>query len=417
MPPLPFHEGRIDYNDLSPIREGLRKVFLDAVTAWRRQNASQNRFEMPEVWDSNRASLPLVFRHAYDMAQPVRSQVSSAMCNAVDEVIADLQRNGLLRARNHSTGLIDYYMTDAGLRWVEGQHEARVSDRAPRSAGPQAGGSRTAATGARYSVFISHSEADVAIAEALVTFLKESTSLRTKTDISCTSVPGHTLNPGDDINQAVRHRIRSSQLVVGLLTGTSLQSQWVLFELGAGWILEGSGSRVVALLHPALSFGSLPDPIRGKVAIKLDDSEGIGRFLELVVRSTGAEQSANDLVMRATKRLVDFAGTLAESELAHRDPGSTAEARQAASLRSRLSEMVAQIDALLAKLQDTGYERTLSDGVDEAMRGMADYLTSKGLLELAAVLDPGLDVNRFTAPVQMARLNRARYALLDAVEA
>lgn len=106
-------------------------------------------------------------------------------------------------------------------------------------------------------IFISHSSDDRDLAKSLVDFLLRALSLK-NTDIFCTSVPGHGLFVGDNVNDRIRHAVDTADVLIGLLTPASLQSMYVTFELGARW---GVGKPMLPILAGGLRPNSIDEPL------------------------------------------------------------------------------------------------------------------------------------------------------------
>lgn len=115
-------------------------------------------------------------------------------------------------------------------------------------------------------IFISHSSEDVDLAASLVKLFHSAFSLPKK-EIRCTSVPGYKFEPGIDTDEAIKKEVYESSVLIGLITPNSLKSSYVLFELGARWVLD---KYLVPTLGNGSTFDDLPTPIKGKNAIKLD---------------------------------------------------------------------------------------------------------------------------------------------------
>jgi hypothetical protein len=158
-------------------------------------------------------------------------------------------------------------------------------------------------------VFISHAKADEAIAGALIEFLESSLEMP-EGSIRCTSVPGHKLATGTLTSEALRSELRSVPFVVGLVTPTSAESQWVLFELGARW---GLGLRCAPLLHPSFDFNMLPAALNGAHAAKLDDEHGVVQLIDEIERDTGCRKRGTPKILAAARKLGAFATALAPS--------------------------------------------------------------------------------------------------------
>jgi hypothetical protein len=129
-------------------------------------------------------------------------------------------------------------------------------------------------------LFISHSQKDAALATLLVHCL-EACLLAEDGTIRCTSVPGYELEPGVNANETIRQNIKQCSVMIGLLTEDSLQSGYVIMELGAAWGLEKLTCPVLA---PTVAFNRIPGPLATTHAIKLDDPTRLVGLIEVISR-------------------------------------------------------------------------------------------------------------------------------------
>src|SRR5690242_5692592 len=107
-------------------------------------------------------------------------------------------------------------------------------------------------------VFLSHSSRDSELANALVDLLRSAFNLPASR-IRCTSVSGYKLEVGADTNEQLRRETVESLVLVGLITEVSIDSAYVLFELGARW-----GAR--KFLAPLLGAGRGPEILAGPLS-------------------------------------------------------------------------------------------------------------------------------------------------------
>lgn len=129
-------------------------------------------------------------------------------------------------------------------------------------------------------IFVSHKESDNALAKALCEFLRASLDL-SSVEIRCSSVPGFQLPFGKTISGQLKDDIGASNAVFVLITRASLQSQWVLFELGAAWAL---GKVIVPVLGPGLSQSDLPGPLAEYPVVSSDDTNAAARLRDAVAQ-------------------------------------------------------------------------------------------------------------------------------------
>lgn len=124
-------------------------------------------------------------------------------------------------------------------------------------------------------IFISHSARDKAVAEALINLLKASLNIPADR-IRCTSVDGYRLPIGATTDEQLRQEIYEAKFFLGLITPTSLQSTYVLFELGARW---GAGLHLAPLLASGATAAALRAPLSGLNSISCEEPAQIYQLL------------------------------------------------------------------------------------------------------------------------------------------
>jgi hypothetical protein len=115
-------------------------------------------------------------------------------------------------------------------------------------------------TNINIEIFISHSSIDAKIAEELINLLRSAIpDLRPET-IRCTSVPGYRLPGGAKTDEQLQQELLQAKVFIGLLSGESAQSTYVLFELGARW---GAKAHLLPLMVAGMTASKLRAPLNG----------------------------------------------------------------------------------------------------------------------------------------------------------
>lgn len=107
-------------------------------------------------------------------------------------------------------------------------------------------------------VFISHSSKDGEIATSIIALLRASLNLKSS-EIVCTSVSGYKLSIGDDIDFELKKKVLEAKTCIGIITPVSVESAYVLFELGARWGAD-------LFIAPILAAGATPSLLRGPLS-------------------------------------------------------------------------------------------------------------------------------------------------------
>ena len=132
-------------------------------------------------------------------------------------------------------------------------------------------------------VFLSHSHDDTRLAELLTDLLVFSLKLD-EDDIRCTSVEGYGLPAGLTVDQQLRLEVLDSETFIGLISHSSLESIYVLFELGARW---GTGKPFIPLLAPGVETEELKPPLSGLIGLRCDNSHDLRRLIQDLAAQLG----------------------------------------------------------------------------------------------------------------------------------
>ena len=154
-------------------------------------------------------------------------------------------------------------------------------------------------------LFISHSSQDTDLALAFIELIKNACRISPER-IRCTSVSGHKLPSGVPIDQQLQVELRKAKLFLGLITPSSIQSTYVLFELGARW-----GANLQ--LSPVLARGKQNDaemlkgPLSGLNALKADASSDMHQLVDEFKKSLGSPDVSASIYQRYIDEVVRLA--------------------------------------------------------------------------------------------------------------
>lgn len=128
-------------------------------------------------------------------------------------------------------------------------------------------------------VFISHSSQDRELVTTLGSLLTGAITGLVVSAIRCTSDERTAYDPGVTVEMALRSEAVNSPLLLAIITPQSVQSPWVLFELGARW---GANRTSFPLLARGATPQHLPGPLRSLNAVDLASTASVDRLVEKV---------------------------------------------------------------------------------------------------------------------------------------
>jgi hypothetical protein len=145
-------------------------------------------------------------------------------------------------------------------------------------------------------IFISHRHKDVKIAEALVNLLESAFHIE-KNDIRCTSVQPYTLPSGERTSDKLRAEINSAEVVIGLLTPDTRESNYVVAELGAAW---GCNIPTFPLLARGATYEHVPEPLNERHSLSLQKGSDCLQLIDDIARETSLVRR-NEVSGRVTR--------------------------------------------------------------------------------------------------------------------
>jgi len=127
-----------------------------------------------------------------------------------------------------------------------------------------------------YDIFISHSSSDKQIAKRLIQVLKEAINIESS-KILCTSVDGYKLEGGVNTDEQLRKLIEDNNVFIGIISENSIQSHYVLFELGARW---GLGLPIKPVVISSEVYSLLREPIKNYNVLNLESQQEVIQLLQ-----------------------------------------------------------------------------------------------------------------------------------------
>lgn len=110
-------------------------------------------------------------------------------------------------------------------------------------------------------IFISHSAKDKDITKLIIDLLRTALNIDSE-KLRCTSIEGYKLPGGANTEEQLRDEVFKSKVLIGIITPNSLNSAYVLFELGARW---GSKKHMIPLLANGIKPSDLKGPLNAVI--------------------------------------------------------------------------------------------------------------------------------------------------------
>jgi hypothetical protein len=155
-------------------------------------------------------------------------------------------------------------------------------------------------------LFISHRHKDEPVASGLVSLLETAFEIRTE-DIRCTSVQPYTLPIGSRTSERLRQELCQAEVVLGLISPNTVESQYVLVELGAAW---GQDRPTFPLLTSGATAVNVPSPLNERHCISLEDEDNCLQLIEELEQLTSLKRrnyGGDRLLLRQIKDLTEIA--------------------------------------------------------------------------------------------------------------
>jgi hypothetical protein len=127
-------------------------------------------------------------------------------------------------------------------------------------------------------------------------------------EIRATTLPGLRLRAGAHTSTALRTEIAETKILIGILTPASLESGWVMFELGAAW----GANKPVLTVSVGIDYEFMPGPLKETNATDAASRaeleqlfEEIRETLDFPKRRAGRQTEALDELVEEAETYLD----------------------------------------------------------------------------------------------------------------
>lgn len=155
-------------------------------------------------------------------------------------------------------------------------------------------------------IFISHSSSDSVFIKDLIELLRSALNIPSQR-IRCTSVDGYRLSVGANTDEQLRKEVYDAKILIGIITPSSMNSAYVLFELGARW-----GAK--KLIFPILACGSGPNILGGPLKtiniLNCDSAAQVHQLIEELSKKLKISKEATAAYENKIEQLVKISQEL-----------------------------------------------------------------------------------------------------------
>lgn len=134
------------------------------------------------------------------------------------------------------------------------------------------------------SVFISHAVKDKAFVNEFVNYLRLAANLTTD-DIFCCSFEEMGIQAGKYFVDFVKTELKSSKVVISIISQNYLDSEFSLCELGATWLIENI--KFYPILLPPLDYDDQDGILKGLQTIKIGRDKKLSTMIQEITETCG----------------------------------------------------------------------------------------------------------------------------------
>jgi phosphoserine phosphatase len=150
-------------------------------------------------------------------------------------------------------------------------------------------------------LFISHSNEDKALADALIEFFTNGIGLD-HSQIFCSSSPGKGVPLGFNFNDYILKELKDEEVqVIALITNSYFNSKYCLYELGASW---GLTRNTIPILGPRMKYAMMDGFLASTIAVSISKEEDIHKLVDDLKRKFDTKDVALERLMVSKRQLI-----------------------------------------------------------------------------------------------------------------
>jgi hypothetical protein len=153
-------------------------------------------------------------------------------------------------------------------------------------------------------LFISHSSKDSLFVQSLIDLIRAALNLGS-TQIRCTSIDGYRLPGGANTNEQLKQEVHQADTFIGIISAESINSVYVVFELGARW---GANRSLIPLIAPGTNTDALKGPLKDINALSANRSQ-LHQLLHQLSQELGVSLEPSASFERLIDNILDIEAT------------------------------------------------------------------------------------------------------------
>jgi len=154
-------------------------------------------------------------------------------------------------------------------------------------------------------VFISHSSQDKTVVKLLIDLIRISLPIRSE-KIRCTSVDGYKLPAGALTDEQLKKEVNGCKVLIGIISSNSINSAYVLFELGARW---GQSKPMFPIVADRRGVELLEGPLKSINALDISKPAQLHQLINDLSKFLKIKSESAAVYQDKLEKVVDYIDT------------------------------------------------------------------------------------------------------------